>query len=145
MADRIDPPPQFSFLVEIDGQAVAGFTAVSGLESEIEVIEYREGNEKQFSYRKLPGRVTYTNIVLKTGVAEKSALYDWHREWVTGAAQQRKQIRIILLDQARKERRAWNVLNAWPAKYVGPTLNALGNEVAIETIELAHEGIDLAN
>jgi phage tail-like protein len=145
MAGRTDPAPDFQFSAELDGLTIAGFVEVSGLASQIEVIDYREGDEKTAAIRKLPGQVTYPNIVLKRGVSTDTSLYAWHREWGTGAASaKRKQVSIILRDRAGNEIRRWNVHNAWPSKWEGPTLNALGNEVAIETIELTHEGIDLA-
>src|SRR5262245_7333397 len=141
MSERKDPGPRFNFIVEIDGVVTTGFTEVSGLESRIEVIEYREGNEK-ISDRKLPGRVSYANVVLKVGVGDASPLYAWHNEWVTGQAPQRRAVRIALLDRGRNVKRAWILRDAWPAKWTGPALNAAGNEVAIETFELAHEGIE---
>ncbi|QEL17101.1 phage tail protein [Limnoglobus roseus] len=144
MADRGDPYEGYNFLVEIDGLSIAGFTQVSGLESRIEVVEYRDGGEKFFPARKLPGKVTYTNIVLKSGITDDTQLYDWHLEWVKRSdSAKRKSIRIVLLDGAGKEKRSWRIREAWPAVYVGPSLNAGSNDVLIQTIELAHEGIDL--
>jgi len=145
MAARTDPAPDFQFVVELDGLAITGFLEVSGLASQIEVIDYREGDEKTSPIRKLPGQVLYPNIVLKRGVTTDTSLNDWHMEWVTAAVSaKRKQLRIILLGRAGSEIRAWNVHNAWPSKWEGPTLNALGNDVAVETIELTHEGIERA-
>jgi phage tail-like protein len=144
MADRKDPYANYNFVVEMDGQIVAGFKEVSGLDSKIEVIDYREGGEKFFPVRKLPGKVTYSNIVLKTGVTDDTALYEWHQDWVKGSdAAKRRLIRIVLQDRAGNEKRSWKVREAWPANYMGPTFNAEAHEVAIQTVELAHEGIDL--
>ena len=70
MADRKDPYANYNFVVELDGQIIAGFKEVSGLDSKIEVIDYREGGEKFFPVRKLPGKVTFSNIVLKTGITD---------------------------------------------------------------------------
>jgi len=143
MAEQVEPFPLYNFLVEIDGLPAAGFVQVSGLESSIEVIEYREGTDPALTHRKLPGKVTYANVVLKAGVAKDRALYDWHKEWVTGGAgAKRKAVRIVLLDRSGTRVLAWRLHAAWPVKYTGPTLNATANEVAIETIELAHEGMD---
>lgn len=145
MADRKDPYANYNFVVFKDNIAVAAFKEVSGLESSIEVIDYREGGDTQFPNRKLPGKVTYTNLVLKTGVADDTALYDWHKQWVTNPIKaQRSLIRIELRDRSGTTAvRSWTVREAWPAKWTGPTLNAEAHEVAIQTLELAHEGIDL--
>lgn len=139
-----DPYANYNFVIEIGGTVVAGFKEVSGLDSKIEVIDYREGGEKFFPVRKLPGKVSYSNIVLKTGVTDDEQLYQWHQEWVTGATSaERKLIRIVLQDRAGVEKRSWKIREAWPASYMGPTFNAEAKEVAIQTLELAHEGIDL--
>lgn len=144
MADRKDPFANYNFIVELDGEQIAGFKEVSGLDSKIEVIDYREGGEKFFPNRKLPGKVTYSNIVLKTGVTTDTKLYDWHKEWVQGASSAaRKLIRVVLQDRAGNEQRSWKIREAWPANYMGPTFNAEAHDVAIQTVELAHEGIDL--
>jgi phage tail-like protein len=142
MAERADPFPLYNFIVEIEGVSVAGFLEVSGLESSIEVIEYREGTEKSFNNRKLPGLVKYANVVLKSGVTKDKSIYDWHKECVAGVVK-RRAVRIVLLDRTSNPIRAWRLREVWPAKYAGPTLNATANEVAIETIELVHEGIDV--
>lgn len=144
MSERNDPFESYNFIVELDGATITGFTEVSGLESRIEVIEFREGADTVFPVRKLPGKVSYTNIVLKTGITEDSSLYDWHREWVQREdSARRKLIRVVLLDGAGRERRSWKVREAWPAAYIGPTFNAATPAVAIQTFEIAHEGIDL--
>lgn len=142
--ERKDPYANYNFIVEMDGTQVAGFKEVSGLDSKIEVIDYREGAEKFFPVRKLPGKVSYSNIVLKTGVMDDTALYDWHKEWVQGASSaKRKLIRIVLQDRAGNEKRSWKIREAWPANWMGPSLNAEAHDAAIQTLELAHEGIDL--
>jgi phage tail-like protein len=144
MAVRNDPLATFNFLVEIDGLAVAGFKEVSGLESRIEVIEYREGGEKFFPVRKLPGRVTYPNLVLKTGITQDKSLFEWHFAWVKrDNSATRKSIRIILQDGAGNPQLSWMIREAWPAAYLGPSVSAEGDLVAIQTIEIAHEGIEL--
>src|SRR5260370_40281200 len=101
MAGRTDPAPDFQFSAELDGLTIAGFVEVSGLASQIQVIDYREGDEKTAAIRKLPGEVTYPNIVLKRGVSADTSLYASHREGGTGAASaKRKQVSIILRDRA---------------------------------------------
>jgi phage tail-like protein len=138
---RVDPYKNFRFLVEIEGLTQAGFSECSGLGSRVEVIEYREGGEPA-TVRKLPGRVTYPDITLKWGVTDSRELYDWHRAVVQGQIQ-RKGCSIILLDDSGQEKVRWNLVNAWPSKWDGPTFNAKGSDVAIETLTITCEGVEL--
>jgi phage tail-like protein len=141
-AQRIDPFGVANFLVEIDGITRAAFQQVSGFDSTIEVIEHREGGDNM-TPRKIPGRTTHANIVLKWGLTTDDELYRWHRDVVRGVLQRRNGS-IVLLDRAGQEVVRWNFFNAWPSKWDGPDLNAEGTDVAIETLELAHEGIERA-
>jgi phage tail-like protein len=141
-AQRIDPIPNLNFLVEIDGITRAAFQTVSGFDSTIDVIEHREGGDN-LTPRKLPGQTKHANIVLKWGLTTDDELYRWHRDAVRGTLQRRNGS-IVLLDRAGHEVVRWNFYNAWPSKWDGPDLNAEGNDVAIETLELAHEGIERA-
>lgn len=134
-----DPYRNCNFLVEIDGITQAGFSDCSGLGADTDVIEYREGGENT-TVRKLPGLTKYSNITLKWGLTDSHDLYDWHRTVVSGSVQ-RKNGSIVLLGLDGQERLRWNFINAWPAKWDGPDFTAKGNDVAIETLELAHEGI----
>jgi phage tail-like protein len=139
---RKDPYGNFNFLVEIDGITRAAFHEASGFDSSIDIIEHREGGEN-ITLRKLPGMVKYANISLKRGVTDDRDLYDWHLKWVSGdPAAKRQNGSIILLDRQGQEKVRWNFYNAWPAKWTGPSLTAEGNDVAIETLELAHEGLE---
>jgi phage tail-like protein len=139
---RNDPYKNFNFLVEIDGIASAAFKSVSGLAGEVEVIEYREGSDRLTSSRKLPGRVRYANVTLKRGITSSRDLWDWWRTVAEGNTQ-RRNVAIVLLDDARNPVLRWLLRDAWIVKIEGPELDAGGNEVAIETIELAHEGLEL--
>jgi phage tail-like protein len=139
---QIDPLNGRNFIVEINGITQAGFSEVSGLGSSIQIIEYREGNDKTQSNQKLPGRVDYPNIVLKWGVTNNDELLKWHLELIKGDIK-RKNMRIVLMDASGTPRKAWKIREAWPAKWTGPVLNAESNDVAIETLEIAHEGIEL--
>jgi phage tail-like protein len=141
-AARIDPFFNFNFLVEIDGIARAAFHEVSGFDSTIDVIEHREGGDNT-TPRKLPGMTKHSNIVLKWGMTDDQDLYRWHRDTVRGNVQRRNGS-IVLLDRRGQEVARWNFFNAWPAKWDGPDFNAEGNDVAIETLELAHEGVERA-
>jgi phage tail-like protein len=135
--NRVDPFLNFNFRVEIDGLQVAAFHECSGLESSIDVIEHREGGGP---IRKLPGNNKCANIVLKRGVTANHELYDLHLRALDGQID-RKSGSIILMDRADQEVARWHFEQAWPAKWTGPSLTAEGNDVAIETLELAHEGI----
>jgi phage tail-like protein len=141
---RPDPYGSFDFMVEIKGIARAFFQEASGLDSTIDVMDYREGGDNG-TMRRLPAKTKYSNITLKWGTADDHELYDWHRHWVNGDSQAvRMNGSIVLLDRNRTEKIRWNFVNAWPVKWTGPSFNAKGNDVAIETLELAHEGIERA-
>ena len=139
---RNDPYKNFNFLVEIDGIARAAFSEVSGLESETSVIEYRSGSE--FGTRKLPGLTKYANIVLKRGITQDAELWNWRQSVIEGNVDRRNGS-IILLDDQRTEVIRWNFREGWPCKWQGPGLNAKNEEVAIELLEIAHEGLELAD
>jgi phage tail-like protein len=135
----VDPYGNYNFLVEIDGITRAAFHEVNGFDSTVDVIEHREGGENT-TPRKLPGQTKHGNIVLKWGMTDDRELYQWHRDVVTGTVLRRNGS-IVLLDRRGQEVARWNFFNAWPAKYDAPDFNAEGNDVAIETMELAHEGV----
>ena len=142
-AARRDPFKNYSFLVEIDGIASAAFASVSGLAAEAEVIEYREGSDPLSSSRKLPGRVRYPNVTLTRGITTSLDLWNWWQAVVDGGGVVRRNVVVVLLDDSRTPALRWLLRNAWIAKIEGPNLHAGGNEVAIESIELAHEGLEL--
>ncbi len=135
-----DPYGNFNFLVELDGINRGAFQECSGFDSTIDVIEHREGGDN-ITLRKLPGMTKYSNLVLKWGMTDDMELYRWHRQAVQGNMK-RKNGSIVLLNNAGKEVARWNFMRAWPTKYDGPDLNAEGTDVAVETLELAHEGIE---
>ncbi|MCU0501253.1 MAG: phage tail protein [Anaerolineae bacterium] len=139
---RTDPFRGFNFIVEIDGVARAGFRECSGLDTTQDVVEYREGNEP-ITPRKLPGLAKYANVVLKGGVTDDKSLWTWRKTAIDGKVE-RKNGSIVLLDDAREEKKRWNFREGWPSKWTGPTFNATSNDVAIETLEIAHEGLELA-
>ncbi|HET7112699.1 MAG TPA: phage tail protein [Pyrinomonadaceae bacterium] len=139
---RVDPYRNFSFLVEIDGITQAGFSDCSGFGASTDPVEYREGGETK-TVRKLPGLTKYTNITLKWGLTDSKELYNWYRDVVNGKIE-RKSGSIILLDLEGNEKVRWNFFDAWPTKWDGPDFTAKGNDVAIETLELAHERVERA-
>jgi phage tail-like protein len=141
MPDR-QPYRTYNFRVEIDGIGEAQFAEVVVPTAEIAVVEYREGADKSSATRKLPGRVKYGNVVLKRGITADLALYQWFRAVSQGDFQPRN-VLIVLLDAQRQDVRRWLARDAWPVKYEGPALNAKNNEVAIETLELAVEEIEI--
>jgi phage tail-like protein len=138
-----DPLGAYNFLVEIEGLNVASFSEVSGLETEIEVIEYRSGGEPSL-LRKLPGLRKYGNITLKRGVAQSDDLWQWHKAALDGNVERRSGS-IVLLEDSREEAARWNFFEAWPSKYSGPVLRATSSEVAIELLTLACERIEFAD
>ena len=142
---RVDPLGNFRFRVEIDGVQRAGFSEVSGLAAETTPIEYREGNEPAHT-RKLAGLRKFANVTLKRGLATGAAgmeLYQWFRAVSQGGpAGQRRRVVIVVLDEAGADQARFAVNEAWPAKYETSPLNAKGTDVAIESLELANEGIE---
>lgn len=137
---RDNPYPNHSFAVDLGTGDAIGFSEVDLPSGEIEVIEYREGNELARA-RKLPGLATYANVTLKRGVTGDLELFDWWRSVRDGQLLRRK-VTITLLDEQRQPVQRWVLRDAWPAKLDYSPLNALGNQVVIETLELAHEGFE---
>lgn len=133
------PHGRFRYKVEIDGLDAGGFSEVSGFDASIDIMEYREGDMVQ-TPMKIPGLKKYGNITLKQGLADSMVLYDWIIAGVNGAVE-RKTITITLLDEEEAPAASWQVINAWPTKYTAPDFNATSSEVAIETLEIAHEGM----
>ena len=133
------PYGKFRFRVEIDGLEAGGFSEVTGFDASIDVMEYREGDMAQTPY-KIPGLKKYGNITLKKGLTDSLVMYEWLITGVDGPVD-RKTITITSLDEAGQDVASWQVINAWPVKYTAPDFNATSSEVAIETIEIAHEGM----
>lgn len=138
--DRVDPYRDFRYLVEIEGIVQAGFSECSGFGSDVEVVEYREGGETS-TVRKLPGKTSYPDITLKWGITDSRELYDWHLAAVNGAVE-RKSGSIILQDDLGEEAVRWNFFEAWPSKWAGPSLNATGNAVAVDTLTVSCERVE---
>jgi phage tail-like protein len=142
VGDRKDPYRVYNFRVEIDGITRAGFRECSGLDTSQDAIDYREGTDP-LTTRKLPGLVKFSQISLKWGITDDTELWAWRQTAADGKVQ-RKNGSIILVDDAGQEKMRWNFREGWPTKWTGPTFNATGNEVAIETLEIVHEGISKA-
>ena len=140
---RTDPYLAFNYLVEIECVVVGGFSEVSGLQVETEIKEYREGGLNEYMHR-LAGPTRYpSNLILKRGLTDADTLIAWYQEVAPGKIN-RCNGSIVLLDMAGQERWRWNFLQAYPVKWTGPSLRAGTSEVAVETLELAHNGINKA-
>ncbi len=138
------PLPKFHFRVEWDDTEI-GFTEVSGLEIETEVIEYREGNNKEYSNIKMPGLKSYSNLTLKRGTFKsENQFYEWFNSIKLNTVD-RHNITISLLDEEHEPVVVWKIKNAWPVKIVSTDLKSDDNEVAIEELEIAHEGLTIQN
>lgn len=137
---RADPYLGFNFLVEIESLVVGGFSEVSGLQTEIQTEDYREGGVNEYGH-KLAGPTNYpANLSLKHGLTAADALWSWHLEIIQGVIQ-RRNLSIILLDSAGREVRRWNFAQAYPVAWTGPQLTADSPQVAVESLELAHRGL----
>ena len=129
--------------MEIDGIPAAAFASASGLESETAVIEYRTGVDAT-TVRKLPGLTKFNNITLKWGLTDSHELFDWYTD-ITKGKIERKNGSIVLTElDGITEKVRWNFFQGWPTKWDGPDFNAEGTDAAIETLEIAHEGIERA-
>ncbi|WP_284640499.1 phage tail protein [Paenibacillus silviterrae] len=137
--ERNDPYRKFRYRIEVEGIQQAGFSEVSGFDASLDVVEYREGNEV-ITPRKLPGLAKYGNITLKWGVTDSMDLYDWISECIEGTVT-RKTVTIIAINEEGDDVATWQVIEAWPCKYTAPDFDASASEVAIENLELAHEGM----
>lgn len=138
------PLAKFHFQVEWGGTKI-GFTEVSGLDVETEVIEYRHGQSPEFSKTKMPGMQKFSNITMKRGTFENdNEFYKW---WNTVKLNtiERRDVTIKLLNETHDPVVTWKVKNAWPTKVQSTDLKADGNEVAIESIEIVHEGLTIQN
>lgn len=139
---RDDPYQQFNFRVEIDGVERAGFMECSGLTTDNDSIDYREGADVTLNVRKLSGLRKYTNVVLKRGYTKDKNLWDWRKMIINGKTE-RRSADIILLDEAQNEVLRWRIREAWISKWESGPFNAKTNDVAIETVELIHEGLEM--
>lgn len=137
---RNDPFRGFNFRVEIEGLPVAAFSEVSGLTAEGDPVDYREGTDPTNNVRKLVGLRKYANLMFKRGYTQNTTLWDWYRRIAEGQADRRNGS-IVLMNEAHRDVMRWNFDNAWINKIEGPGLNAANNEVAIENMELCHEGL----
>jgi len=136
------PLPKFHFVIEWKGSRV-GFTEATGLDKQVEVIEYREGNSPNYNKAKMPGLHKFSNITLKRGTMDGDKDFYLWINTVNLNKVERRDITISLLNETHAPVISWKIINAFPVKVQASDLKADGNEVAIETLELAHEGFDV--
>jgi phage tail-like protein len=134
-----DPYRNFVFKVEIDGITQAGFNEASGFDSTSDVIDYREGNEVTTA-RRIPGLVKYGDIVLKWGLTDSRELWDWRQRIIDGEIE-RKNVSIVVLDTNGEEKIRWQCVRAWPSNMDPTDFTAKGNDVAVMSLKLSHEGV----
>ncbi len=139
-----DPLVSAWFGVEFQGQVVGAFRECSGLGSENEVVEYKASGQKgEFVIKKVPGRLKWNNITLKRGITDAMDMWKWRKLVEQGnIGSARKNGSITMYNQQGSAIAKWNFTNAWPSKLTGPSANAGNNEVAIEELELTHEGYE---
>jgi phage tail-like protein len=140
--DRRDPYRAFNFQLEIDGIPLGAFSECSGLTAEGDAVDYREGTDLQPNVRKLVGLRKYSNITLKRGYTPDKSLWAWYNNIFAGVPD-RRNVTIILMDEAHVPVLRWHAENAWINKIEGPSFKASGNEIAIESVELVHEGLTI--
>lgn len=133
--------PYRNFMFEVGGIEVAAFSDVSGFDVSVNMAEYRDGNEATRTTRKLPGLAKYGNITLKRGVISDLKIYEWIINIAKDGKVDRKDVTLSLKDIDAKVVAVWQVINAWPVKYSVSEFKGQGNDIVMETLELAHEGM----
>jgi len=140
------PMPKFRFEVDLGTELKrVGFQEVSGMDVEDQVIEYRKSNSPLFSREKMPGLVKYGNVTMRRGIfVNDNVFWDWHAEIKMNLIK-RRTVLIKLLDEGGNVTMQWQLDNAWPTKISSTDLKSEGNEVAIDTLEIAHEKLTITN
>jgi phage tail-like protein len=142
--DRVDPFRGFNFRVEIanTSQAVAAFREVSGLTANVDPVEYRVGNSHDLHVVKLFGLRKYSNVIFKWGITTNNELWTWYKQIVNGIVDRRNGA-VVLLDEVGADVLRWNFYEGWPCKLDWPAMNATTNEVAVQSLELCVEKVEL--
>jgi len=145
-ASKIWPLVKFTFVVDLGaGMKSAAFQEVSGLDAENSTIEYRKSNSPLFSTEKMPGIAKYRNVTLKKGVfVNDNAFWNWYNQIMMNTIK-RQTILIKLLDETGGVAMQWQLNNAWPTKITSTDLKSDGNEIAVDTLEIAHEQLIISN
>lgn len=143
--NAIWPLSSFSFQVTWGTQTKIPFQEVSGLDTETQILEYRHSNSPAYSTIKMPGIKKFGNVTMKRGIFVKdNTFWAWYSQ-ITMNTIKRIGVVVQLLDEKGAPTMTWTLTNAWPTKISSPTMKSDGNEVAIQTIEIAHEGLVIAN
>lgn len=139
---RDDPYRGYNFVLEIDNVPRGAFSEVGGLTAEGDSVDYREGTDLQSNVRKLMGMRKYANLTLKRGYTQDKTLWQWYTNVMNGVPD-RRNVTVVLLNERREAVLRWHAENAWINKIEGPALKASSNDVAMESMELVHEGLTL--
>jgi len=144
--DNIWPMPKFNFVVDLGSELPnVAFQEVSGMDKEVQIIEYRHSNAKLFSTIKMPGIVKHGNVTMKRGVfVGDNKFWQWMDEIKMNTIK-RRTVTISLLNEAQKVTMKWQLDNAWPTKISSTDLKSDGNEVAVDTLEIAYEHLTITN
>jgi phage tail-like protein len=139
-----DPLVGAWFAIEFQGQVAGAFKECTGLGSSNEVVEYKASGEKgEYVIKKVPGRMTWNNITLRRGITDAMDMWKWRKLIEEGKVDEaRKNGSVVMFDTQNREVARWNFLNAWPSKLTGPSADAHTNSVAIEEMEITHEGYE---
>jgi phage tail-like protein len=137
----VDPFRAYNFRLEFQGEVEGYFTECSGLGARVEALQFREGGAGRLVHR-LPGRVEYADVTLRYGLTTSTRLWDWFLAVADGKSE-RKHVSIIVLDnEGRQEVTRWNLIDAFPTEWRGAPLDALGQEVAIESVTLVFNSLE---
>jgi phage tail-like protein len=139
VAERADPYPAFRFEIRIDGFASGSFSECTGLASETEIVEYREGGRND-RVHKFVGSTDQPNLILRRGIVDRE-LYDWHAEIAAGRIAPRNGVILVRDASGQQVVMEWRFQDALPVKWTGPKLDALESRISLETLELAHQGL----
>lgn len=143
MAGSTDPYGAFNFQLLIDGVAEGHFTECTGLGMRVEAIAYREAGNNQ-AVRRIPGRVEYSDVILRYGLTDSLDLWNWLRAVAQGVVERKNVSVVMLASDGATEALRWNLLNAWPAEWRGAPLRALSQEIAIEQMRLVCDEMNRA-
>ncbi len=142
--DGVWPLPKFYFSVQLGDDKSISFQEVDGLNSETQVIEYRHGNSPIFYPIKMPGLGRVGNVTMRKGIFVKDAkFFAWYSEIKLNLIKRRTVV-VNLLDETGNPKMTWTLNNAWPTKITGTDLKSEGNEVAVESVDIAFETLTVA-